>query len=45
MEISLIDQAQAQGLDVAPRASMSPLALLGLMPVHPVQPELMEAAE
>ena len=44
-EMSLIEQAQQQGLDVVPRASMSPLALLGLCPVRRSPPELMQAAE
>jgi hypothetical protein len=44
-EMSLIEQAQQQGLDVVPRASMSPLALLGLGPVRRSPPELMQAAD
>ena len=41
----MIEQAQQQGMDVVPRASMSPLALLGLCPVRRSPPELMQAAE
>ena len=46
-EMAYIEAAQAAGLDLLPRASMNPLALLGLCPVHPAhaQPELMQAAE
>ena len=46
-ELSFIAQAQAQaqGLDVLPRASMSPLALLGLCPMRRSPPELIQPAE
>jgi len=36
-EMSLVEQAQAQGLDILPRAGMSPLALLGLVPRREAQ--------
>jgi len=45
--MSLIEQAMERGLDVLPRPSMSPLALLGLLPLRvPTEPlEVPEAAE
>jgi hypothetical protein len=47
-ECLLIEAAQAAGMDVSYRANAHPLALLGLVPMRPRQPqpeEVLQAAE
>lgn len=44
-ECSLVEAAQVEGLDLLPRASAHPWALLGLVPQRPAQSEVLQAAE